>query len=435
MKLKSPILTSFFILLIIVLSFSIFNIYDLITKLGHHIPQTKFAEDYFIALLWAFFFFVVILMLPLKREDSKALLILWGVRCFVTLFFMLVYEYIYPLDAYVYFSVAKADYFDTSMLRFGNGTGWIMWLSWFFNHKLPIFDSYHALKVVYSFLGLCGCYIFYRAFILYFGEKKIVLLYLLGLYPSVLFWSSILGKDPMVFFGISIYTLGVLGFLKDYKLKNIFLIALGVGISSLIRVWTAPILIAPILFVVIFGTKTSAPKKILYSLIAIAAFGFSINLFLAMFNIESTQSLVESSSSIATSWGIGGSGQTVKGFSSIGDMIKFAPKGMFAALFRPLPFEVFSLFGLVAGFENFFTLILLYLAFKNPNKELFKESGVIWAISLILIWSFIYGFASYQNLGTASRFKLQVYPVLLTLLFYFIYSKKKLKEFSEAEDS
>ena len=50
------------------------------------------------------------------------------------------------------------------------------------------------------------------------------------------------------------------------------------------------------------------------------------------------------------------------------------------------------------------------------------------ATSLILIWSFIYGFASYQNLGSASRFKLQILPILVTLLVYFAFQKKTKSE-------
>ena len=91
---------------------------------------------------------------------------------------------------------------------------------------------------------------------------------------------------------------------------------------------------------------------------------------------------------------------------------------MFTALFRPLPGEVLNLFGLLAGFENILILYLLIRALKYGGLAPFKEPIVVWAVSLILVWSFLYGFISYQNLGTASRFRLQIMPVLLSLTFY-----------------
>jgi hypothetical protein len=43
---------------------------------------------------------------------------------------------------------------------------------------------------------------------------------------------------------------------------------------------------------------------------------------------------------------------------------------------------------------------------------------VLWAVLLVVIWASLYGPISYQNLGAAVRFRLQVLPVELLILLY-----------------
>ena len=99
-------------------------------------------------------------------------------------------------------------------------------------------------------------------------------------------------------------------------------------------------------------------------------------------------------------------------------MARFAPLGAFTALFRPLPGELFNPLGLLASLENLVLLALVFLAIKRAKWRDIKQPLILWAITLILIWSVVYGFASSQNLGAAVRWKLQILPLLVGLLCY-----------------
>ena len=99
-------------------------------------------------------------------------------------------------------------------------------------------------------------------------------------------------------------------------------------------------------------------------------------------------------------------------------MVAFLPVGMFTALFRPLPGEVLNVFGFFASLENMATLGLLWLAIKRTRWEELKEPVVTWALSLVVAWSTVYAFVSGYNLGTASRYRLQILPVMICLLVY-----------------
>src|SRR5690242_18950419 len=73
------------------------------------------------------------------------------------------------------------------------------------------------------------------------------------LYPSGLFWSSILGKDPIILAAIALHVWGLVN--VAVRRKNWYLVAVlaGIGGASAIRIWMGPILVLPCLFVL--GTR------------------------------------------------------------------------------------------------------------------------------------------------------------------------------------
>ena len=109
---------------------------------------------------------------------------------------MLLFEGVYPdLDGYGYFGMAMRDGLDVSQFGFGAGTENIVQLTALLATITG--DSYHALKMFYAYAGLVAVFLLYRAaMVLTRGEDLRVLL-LAGVFPSLLFWSSTLGKDPI----------------------------------------------------------------------------------------------------------------------------------------------------------------------------------------------------------------------------------------------
>jgi hypothetical protein len=93
-------------------------------------------------------------------------------------------------------------------------------------------------------------------------------------------------------------------------------------------------------------------------------------------------------------------------------------------LFRPLPLEVLNPFGLLAGLENAFILTLFVVGLMRHGLGWFRQPILLWALITLLVWAAAYGFASYQNLGSAFRFRVQVAPILLLLGLYFTYSHR-----------
>lgn len=385
-------------------------------QLGRNIPQPDIESDYFIAVVWGLVLAISIGVWPVRKEDKKPLILVWIVKLLVTLGAMLVYEYNYGLDAYYYFAEPNVPGFVWEGLEFGNGTQNMLQLSWL--HQQIISNSYHALKVSCAMIGMIGVYVFYRALASYLKRDDPRLFYGLALFPSILFWSSILGKDPIALLGICLYGLAVVRYYQTGRIRYVPVMAIGVVLAMIIRVWMGPILLAPLsVFVVI--RMSSRIMKGAFLAAVVVAFLFAFNRSSEQFNIETSEDVYLATTTVSRMWAYGGSSQQIEQeFTSLGTMIAFMPLGIVTALFRPLPGEVLNLFGFLAGAENVLLIVMLIRAWRRSRLADFKDPIILWALLVVLVWASIYGFVSYQNMGSAVRFRLQVMPFMLALMAY-----------------
>lgn len=394
---------------------------DYIIAAGHSIASTDIVRDYLYAVVWGILLILVVAVLPANAPERKALLLLWMVKLVVTLGVMLPYENIYCADACAYHRYGlEVQSWWPSMTAysgapgFGNGTANMMvFAHW---HAVLISKSYHVMKVTWSLLGFFAIYLIYRAATFYLGRRDVRMLYLIGLFPGILFWSSILGKDPLTLLGIAAYTIGVIGWYRQRRIRWLLVLIAGLLFAASMRVWLGAIFMLPLVLLMLRDANWT--RRILVGGLAIVAFGFAFSLSLDKFHIDSAEEAVTQTNSISQSWAYGGSAQKISGgLNSFGDIVLFMPIGMFSALFRPLPGEIGSAFGFLASLENMYLLWLLgVIIVRSRWHRVFKDPLLLWAALLVLTWSSVYGIASYQNLGTAVRFKLQIEPILLLLL-------------------
>lgn len=396
----------------------VFVAFDLIGTLGRNILQEDLASDYASGVLWALILGLSIFLWPVKYSEKIDLIVAWTARCLVTLVFMLFYEYYFDTDSFGYFYHSNQPVPDRwTGWVLGSGTENLWRLAWLHTQVLPY--SFHLMKVSFSMVGFVATYVLYRAAVRFLQREDIRVFFALSLFPSIIFWSSIIGKDPVVLLGIAIYVYGVASWYQTHSLRYILVVLFGIWAAMLFRIWLGPILLAPLAVFALLKIRSSFSKFFFISVL-VGAFFFAFGQFGQKFSIETNQDLVSTIDLRANNTGWSGATalQTGGSFTSVGQLLAFMPIGAFAALFRPLPGELFSVFGIFSGIENLVLLVLLFQAYKRTRVPELKDLRVMWALALILIWSSVYGFISYQNLGAASRFRLQILPVLLcTLLF------------------
>lgn len=388
---------------------------DMVVLLGHNIPQDDLATDYVIAVVWAIVLGMSILAWPVPFRDKKDLLWVWFAKILMVLGFMLIYEHHYSaMDTYSYFDGPRqSDYVWEGITLWGSYKN-IMSLIWLHHQALP--ESFHALKLSFAMIGLVAVYLFYRAAVIFLQREVKHVFYVLALFPSVLFMSSTIGKEPIVLLGIAFYIYGFVGWYRLKQNRYILVLMLGVTIIMFLRIWLVPIFLMPSVIVLLLRKGNKVLKMALVVLACIVVC-FSLHQVVNWLGIETIQGIVKKVDTLAVGFRRGGSQIGTTRFNSIGDLVAYVPLGIFTALFRPLPGEILSSFGLLASIENVVLLFLLCRAVRRTHWRELKEPMVIWAILLVFTWATVYGFLS-QNLGTVVRYKLQILPVLLGLLLY-----------------
>jgi len=379
--------------------------------------------DYLTGAATAIVLLVATFAWPLPYEQRLALAFLWVVRCGISLGAMLAFEAVYDLDAGTYYRHGMALNDPTGWMSFGDGTRNVIGIVGLLSY---LTESFNAIKVIFSYISLLAVYTFYRSAVICFGEDDISILYFLGLVPSFLFWTSTVGKDPIVVLGIAIYCYGAAGMIVYQRMSWLVIVAIGLLIASSIRVWLGLIFITPLIATFVLAGRTSTLTKIVFVAIALPGFLVALQGFSDQFSVESTEDLVNTTQRISQSWAYGGSSQKIgAAFTSIGSMLAFMPIGLFTALFRPLPFEVPNIFGLFAGAENFFLLVLIVYGVARRGLRWVRQPVLFWAVATLIVWGAVYGFASYQNLGTAFRFRAQVTPILMLLAIYLAFGIRR----------
>lgn len=404
----------------------------LVDRLGSNIPSVDLLAGHIQAVVVGCFLTLTIPFWPGEPWEKRTLVASWGLKIAIVLVAMLFYESLYPtLDAYSFYagynlSPDSAPIDPEFGFALGAGTKNVTSIVQFLK---SMGASYHTVKLLFAYAGFAACYIAYRAGVLFVGKKSLVWLLLLLLTPSMLFWTGILGKDPLVVLGIAIYLYGAALYMRKPDAKAGWILFLGCFVAVSVRLWLLMILAIPLIYLF---SKCGPPRlrKPLAGFMCLVLVGGVIGLAVQR-QVTSTADLVPALAKVSQQWAEGGSAQKLEiPFDSIGGLLAFVPYGAFTALFRPLPLEVPNAFGLLAGLENAALLgIALYLPMRKGWRPL-RDPRVVFLTLCLIAWMLVYSLISFQNLGTASRFKVQALPFLLLLFWSFLQCRRveELKE-------
>ena len=158
--------------------------------------------------------------------------------------------------------------------------------------------------------------------------------------------------------------------------------AAGLLIASLIRSWMAAILVGP-LIVLVYSWERGFISRFVTTALLVAAVSAALPFILHTFYLEAAQDITEQAASISSRFNLGDSAGAAFALSSPMDLVKYAPSGMFSALFRPLPGDVMNSFGLMASLENLLIVGLFLRVLKRVNWCDFKDPIIDWATGIV----------------------------------------------------
>lgn len=333
---------------------------------------------------------------------------------------LLLYKFFFTIIAYNYFLEKGGDasiyWFQSD---FTNGKSWFDFIG--IGTNVILFINYPFAKILnlpivfgfffHSFIGFLAILQFFKLIKLWLGSSfyifKINIIPLLLFLPNLNFWTSILGKEPLVF--LSIVTI----LLQFYK-KKYFTFT---SIASLIVL----LLLRPHFFLMLLFSigcisfiyeKRKLNTKILFLTIFTILLSISFFMFLKISKIR------------YINW------ERIKRFNdyslhSVQDSKSYIPmieynyfEKLFAFYFRPMFFDAHNSYGIIISVENLFMLMLCSIAmflfikyYKNIQIGIIGKS--------ILLYAIIAGFLfvqRYSDLGLIQRTKSLIQPFVLLLI-------------------
>jgi hypothetical protein len=270
---------------------------------------------------------------------------------------------------------------------------------------------------VYSWLGFWGLYLFFRAFRLVFpeGDHRRYGLFLFFL-PSMLFWSSSIGKDAWMTLALGVFAYGAALVLTHAKSGLVWMVTGALG-TAMVRPHVTVMAVASLMVAyLISGSRRPSFGGPLIKMVGLAVlavvFTFAFGAVESYLKLGEQTSIEQAFDRTTERTSKGGSEFTAPSARSPVEL----PGAIFSVVFRPLPFEAGSPLTLFASLEGSFLLVLFlrnWRCLRNlvPRRRL-PYLTMVSAYSLM----FTVAFSNVSNFGILARQRAQLFPFLLVVL-------------------
>jgi hypothetical protein len=380
-------------------------------------PGKQFLKMSNIYFLFFFIVFCGFLYKILKKSPNKLPVDIIIFSFFYHLLFCFIYWYYSLFNSADSINYYYSVYYSSSsnwFSLFGFGTQFIKFFLYPFIKYLHL--SYFSCFLVFNFFGFLGIFLFYITL-----RKKIFhhlklrkLLNLLLFIPGLNFWSTAIGKDSLIIFGLGLFFYAF----ANQKIKWIIL-------SFVIILLVRPYMLFFILTALGLAFLFSKVKKGLIFkiggllLVFIVFVGFK-NMIFDYVGLDFLQNI--STTEVVSNYTDYRQSVSSRG----GSAVKIAEYNLisriFTYLFRPLFFDVKNLMMLVVSFENLFYLVLVlpmlfsrnFYRFLFKNKDLYFRFHLFFFLIVLLVFSSMTG-----NLGIAVRQKTMIMFSLFNIILLY----------------
>ena len=344
---------------------------------------------------------------------------------FYHLFFSLIYwrySLANPADSHIYYnSIGQHAPFDVS-------TAFIKWimsrLDFFFSAS---YLDYFLLFQLFGFVGFCLLYNAIAEVISHDHSKNAKrLLNIIIFLPNLHFWTSAIGKDSLIFFGI---TLSIWSLMK-YRTRMAGLIA-GLIITYFVRPHVAGFFMASILLALLWGMGLTLRWRIAGTI------AITVVIFMLLPKITDFVGLETLSTESVSIYLDKRQGYTFEGGSAVDIRDYNIPLKFFTFLFRPLFFDAKGTLWWMVSVENLILLILAALTFSRKLWPLLFKYRVSFFMRFNFFF-FLVGLTAFSlsiaNMGIAIRQKTMLMPSFIIIAIS-VYALKLLQQSGIAPDS
>ncbi len=276
--------------------------------------------------------------------------------------------------------------------------------------------------VFWAWLGLLGMLFFYKAFTVAFpsGDKRLFSLLIL-LYPSMVLWTSSLGKDALVAFSLGVMAYGAAMLMQRSTIQGGLMTASGLTGVLFIRPH-----IAAIAGVALAAGYLVRPVRAGLMTPVIRAAGAVIFAVLALLVVRTSASFIaledlsgEGVLGFIETRQVG----TERGAAVIQRGIPTNPvafvDGVVTVFFRPYPWEAHNLFAQISAAEGVLLAILLVWRWRSVIASVAdarRDTFLMMSVVYVLLFAFL--FSAVSNFAIIARQRHQLLPFILMWIAY-----------------
>jgi hypothetical protein len=285
---------------------------------------------------------------------------------------------------------------------------------------LLIGDALPALFIGFALVSLAGGYLFYRAFTIAFPDGDRWLFGpLVILLPSLLFWSSFVGKDSLIQYFIALTAFGFARLTQRASPGAVLTCVIGLTGALLIRVHVAAMFAIAMTFPYAVGRARAGRANIAARIILVPAL-----LGGTYFLITQAQSFLYSNLNVDNSTGAFQEADTITRNSQIGGSafnegtslpVRIAESPFL--LFRPFPWEIHSVVAIAAAIESVGWILLCWFRRHEIKATLRHWRDPYVGFLLMYSVTFLITFGgAISNFGILLRQRIMVTPLVLMLI-------------------
>lgn len=257
--------------------------------------------------------------------------------------------------------------------------------------------------------------------------------YGLTIFPSVIFWTSSLGKDAFVNLGIALAVYGIvlLGARPGRELAASLWMAVGVLLTLMFRPYVALVLVPSAMAGVAFAIFGRGRRQRVAA-IAVLVLGLGLTPVAIRIGTRNFQWRAEEAGSYLAAVGslrasAGGAGSGLSGFTTPSEFVLTLPAAVATILFRPFIWEAHNAASLVAALDTIllllFVIALVWLVFRNPRAVWRARRHSGFGFLLVLFCGLVLELSNLAgNFGTMVRARVQLIPAVI-LLFAVVWSE------------
>jgi hypothetical protein len=290
------------------------------------------------------------------------------------------------------------------------------------------FKTYFVHILMMCFISLLGWILLSNAIVDYSQLRNPILILIVLIIPSVLFWTSGVMKEPILVFGLGLFVSGLVNFRTALKARPLIFLASGTIILLLIKFYVLVCLFPAALAFLLFPKKQSInfvglKYSVIYFVLLIAAF----NIHCVIPGINLQQMIVNKQEHAIKEAAYFNAGSRIE-MSYLNptatDILDYTPVGIWNTILRPYPWEAKNLMMLCSAAENVLVILLIiYCLFLTNFRDFRQVNLVIMLLCFSLTYFALIGICT-PVLGNLVRYKA---PVLPLFLFAFIINTKQLK--------